>query len=359
MKKETLWSKGRFIALAMFMLLIAVSIFAVYSSILKRPVLITHNKVKNLAVFRSHTEPLWAVQFGSDGTLLASGGVDSTVKIWRRDSGSVVHNLKHPIGVTTLCYSPDGKWLATGSYDAVVRIWNTEKGNIEKSFNGHKGTVWSVMFSPDGKTIASSGEDRTIKLWNAETGQLTTTINAHSLNIWKVRFTPDGRWLISSSFDQTIKVWDVANGSLLKTLMGHTEAVVGLDVSPDGTLLASGSDDATIKIWDLNSGKLIRTLSNGSGHVYSVAFSPDGKQLVSGSRDKDNLGEAFQNIIGDTDGNKGVSMQIWDVESGQLLETLAEHANDVMDVDYSRDGKWIAGASTDKTVSLWKTGTKD
>ncbi|HEV7332675.1 MAG TPA: WD40 repeat domain-containing protein [Flavisolibacter sp.] len=355
MKRRTPGFKSKTILLSFLALLIALAIFALYNSILKKPTLKTRNLVQSVADFREHKAQLWAVQFHPQGDLIASGSVDNTVKIWRKDSGIIVHNLKQPMGVTTLCYSPDGGRLATGSYDAVVRVWNTKSGVIEKEFKGHGGTVWSVVFSSDGKMLASCGEDKTVKVWNAETGGLLKSITAHELNIWKVRFTPDASRLISSSFDQTIKVWNVADGSLLKTLSGHTQAVVGLAVSPDGKLLASGSDDATIKIWDMASGKLLRTLPNGDAHVYAVAFSPDGKRLISGSRDKDNLGEAFQNFIGDTDGNKGISMQLWDVQSGELLETFAGHANDVMDVCYSPDGVWIASASTDKTVQLWKT----
>jgi WD40 repeat protein len=47
-------------------------------------------------------------------------------------------------------------------------------------------------------------------------------------------------------------------------------------------------------------------------------------------------------------------MRLWDVQTGDLLQTMAEHYNDVMDVCYSRDGKWIVSASTDKIARLWQ-----
>ena len=88
-------------------------------------------------------------------------------------------------------------------------------------------------------------------------------------------------------------------------------------------------------------------------HVQAVAFSPDDKRLLTGGRDKATIGEFLQNFIGDSKFNKGVSARLWDVETGKLLQTFSSHANDVMDVAYSHDGKTIATASADKTVEVW------
>ena len=50
--------------------------------------------------------------------------------------------------------------------------------------------------------------------------------------------------------------------------------------------LASGCDDNTINIWNLQTGELLSTLKGHSGTVYSVAIAPEGKILVSGSADE-------------------------------------------------------------------------
>ena len=66
---------------------------------------------------------------------------------------------------------------------------------------------------------------------------------------------------------------------------GHTNYVKSVAISPDNKKIVSGSSDKTIRTWDLESGNLINTL-NGYGEVLSVAISSDNKKIVSGSGDK-------------------------------------------------------------------------
>lgn len=346
--------RGKIILWIIILAGLALPAYVIYALLFKKSDEVNSGLVKPVAAFREHKEQLWAVRFGLQDSIIASGSVDSTARIWKRDSGNVLHILKHPVGVTSLDFSPNGTQIVTTSYDGTVRVWDWMNNKTLLELKGHEGTIWSVVFSPDGKSIASSGEDKIIRLWDAASGNLIKTFTGHTRNIWKVRFSPDGKYLFSSGFDADIKVWDIATGSLLRTMSDHSEAVVGLAISPDGKLVASGSDDKTIKLWDFNTGKLIRTMKTDDAHMYAVAFSPDGKRIISGSRDKDNLGEAFQNFLGDSDGNKGVSMRLWDVETGKLLQTMSEHYNDVMDVSFSQDGKWIVSASTDKIARLWQ-----
>ena len=304
------------------------------------------------SVFTGHQGIVTGVRFDRGDSLIISGSVDSTIKLWEPTSGRLVHQINHPGGISYLDLNKDAQYIVTGSYDRKVRLWNTN-GTLLKEFAGHQGTVWTVAFSDDATKIASSGDDAEIRIWDIASGQLLRTLKGHDRIVWSVKFSPDGTMLASASFDFTVKLWNVADGKVLWDNRQHTETVVDLAFSHDGRILASTSDDKTIKLWNVNEKSLIRTMKVAE-HVQAAAFSPDDTRLMTGGRDKPMIGEFLQNFLGDSKMNKGVSARLWDVKSGKLLQTFTSHANDVMDVAYSHNGKLIATASADKTVEVWR-----
>ena len=55
-----------------------------------------------------------------------------------------------------------------------------------------------------------------------------------------------------------------------------------LQASPDGKLFATASADKTVRIWDMASGECLQTLVGHTSHVPTLAWTPDGTKLISG-----------------------------------------------------------------------------
>ena len=72
----------------------------------------------------------------------------------------------HTDMVTSVAFSPDGTTLASGSRDNTVRLWDAKTVKRKQIFAGHTDMVTSVAFSPDGTTLASGSDDGTVLLWN-------------------------------------------------------------------------------------------------------------------------------------------------------------------------------------------------
>jgi WD40 repeat protein len=344
--------KGRRKLFIILPLLIIVGVLAYYQLLYKSE-RVDNGIAKLVLIFDKHKDIVTTVRFSPGDSLMVTSSVDSTIKVWKSASGEVATELKQNSGIAYMDLSNDGNFAVTGSYDSTVRLWSIADGSLIREFKGHSGTVWTVAFSIDGKRIASGGNDGVVNIWDVETGKLLHKLQGHKRIVWSVKFSADGARLASSSFDFSVKLWNVEDGKLVWDNKEHEETVVDIAFSHNGKLLASTSDDKTIKLWDVAAQKLIRTMKVAE-HVQAVAFSPDDKRLITGGRDKPMIGEFLQEIFGDSKFNPGVSARLWDVETGNLLQTFTKHANDVMDVAYSSDGKWIATASADKTVELWE-----
>ena len=294
------------------------------------------------------------IAYSPDGTRLA---VASSIGIWMYDAqtGEALDLLTgHTGDVLSVSFSPDGTTLASGSRDRTIRLWNAETGEHLHTLIGHTDAVNSVSFSPDGNTITSGGDwdDTTIRLWNAETGEHLRTLKGHTSRVSSVSFSPDGTTIASGSWDNTIRLWDMVTGAHKQTFTGHTDGVNSVSFSPDGATITSGSGDDTVRLWDVATGTLKATLIRNEDMdrrddweqvpiriqgVNSVVFSPDGTILVSGDHDH--------------------TVCLWDVATGILKSILTQHQDSVLSVSFSPDGTILASGGNDGIVKLQDVAT--
>lgn len=250
--------------------------------------------------FEAHECPLYAVEWSPDGSKLASGSSDRTVKVWDAATGNELHKFKDHEAQGSkpglnLCesgsvgWSPDGTMLASGSSDKTVRIWDVASGRELHALKGHKTKVYIVAWSPDGARLATGDGAGLLKVWDPFSGIELHTLEGHRRMIGYIDWSPDGAKLASSSYsDGKLIVWDVASGRKRHTLdPGGPGLINGVYTwNPDGIRLVSDGEDtlnggSTVKVWDVDSGseRECHKIEDGD-EVWSCGWSSDGTLLV-------------------------------------------------------------------------------
>jgi WD40 repeat protein/serine/threonine protein kinase len=293
--------------------------------------------------FKGHTEAVQGVCWSPDGKRIASGSGDKTVKVWDALTGQEKLSFQgHTSSVFSVCFSPDGKQIASGSDDRTAKVWDALTGQEKLSFKGHKTAVYTVCWSPDGKRVVSGSLDNAmVKVWDAETGQEALTLTGHSKSVYSVCFSPDGTLIASSGGDRTVRVWDGLVASKALAFEGHQSQVTHFACSPNGRWLASAGgvweyparySAGELRLWDLHTGALLHRLAGHSSGVTCVGFSPDGRYLASGSGVWDTVSKRYT----------GGEIRLWDPATGAPLGSFEGHDSSVLCLAFSPDSRFLA-----------------
>lgn len=266
--------------------------------------------------------------------LVGTGLLDKSVRLW-----DVMHRKplpgKEPLtlsgDVRAVEFSPDGNLAIALTEDKKgwlidVMNWELARQDFAEFQSRPLSAAWSAIHS----VVLVGCEDRTAVLWDPATNQHRGEPILHNGPVNAVQFHPSGDEFLTASEDRTVRIWTMTRKRQRRELEAGNP-VTALAVSPDGRQLVAvhGRD---LSVWSTDRLKRVAEIRDKTSTTYSIAFAPDGRTV----------------LLGDTD-----SARLWDARTWKPVGLEMPHTDRILSVAYSRDLKWLATASADRTARVW------
>ena len=277
-----------------------------------------------------------AVAFSPDGRRLAAAGSGGVVRLWQLSAPGDRELVLRGPEIVWAEFSRDGKKVVTAGsrLDHAVRVWDAQSGSAITPWIPHPSAARFASFSHDGTRVLAFGEGKTAQILDAATGRPTVKPLQHPKRPIDGAWNADGTEVAVACDDAAGYLWDTADAYL--RVFRHTNGVLAVALSEDGRLLATGGRDQMVQVWQLPSRSLVTAPLPQAGVVHQLRFNGDGSRLaVSCEQDATHA-----------------CVELWEVAAGKLLGTL-QHRNSLRSVEFSRDGRRIATAGSDRTARVW------
>ncbi|KAI5793511.1 hypothetical protein FPQ18DRAFT_170335 [Pyronema domesticum] len=356
--------------------------------------------ITGLQFLKSSTDNEDDMRDAADGDgFIISTGKDTLIKLWDLSTQHCVKtHVAHHGECWTMAVMPDERGCVTAGNDGEMKVWSIDTEGLGSRASSDtdcivdQGTLYrqirdratAVKFHQDGNYFAVHGADKNVEVWRIrgaeevqkalkrkrkrkeakgekveEEGIAVATIGdifvSHTVVRtggkvksvdWAVKprsKSSDPEQLLVSCTNNSLEFYDIEKAKEKKNaevpdynklysveLPGHRTDIRGLSLSTDDRMLASASN-GSLKIWNIRTGACIRTFE--CGYALCCSFLPGDKIVVVGTK----TGE----------------VEMFDVASSQLLETIQAHEGAVWSLQVHPDGKSLVTSSADKSAKFW------
>ncbi|KAG5990960.1 hypothetical protein E4U52_004103 [Claviceps spartinae] len=319
----------------------------------------------------------WALGVSPDLSGCVTAGNDGEIKIWALDAdglaassrrvevSATVHFL-HDRGTlhrqskdrtTEILFHPQRDYFAVHGLEKSVDIWRIKsEAEVRKSLarkrqrRRQKEKQKDDKAQIDGTEVAEDADEDVSK---AEIGDVfvqyvivRTGGKARSID-WAASSSQKDLQLLVATTNNQIEYYSIPTKDKLERkkkkndipdyvralsveLPGHRADIRALALSSDDKMLASAAN-GSMKVWNIRTQTCIRTFE--CGYALCCAFLPGDKVVIVGT--------------------KSGELQLFDVASASLLNSVQAHEGAIWSLSVHPDGRSVVSGSADKTAKFW------
>uniref|UniRef100_A0A8C9SZR1 Guanine nucleotide binding protein (G protein), beta 5b n=2 Tax=Scleropages formosus TaxID=113540 RepID=A0A8C9SZR1_SCLFO len=205
-----------------------------------------------------------------------------------------------------------------------------------RTLKGHGNKVLCMDWCKDKRRIVSSSQVRPFR-WRRHEHAVTMPCTW----VMACAYAPSGCAVACGGLDNKCSVYPLSldkNENLAakkKSVAMHTNYLSACSFTNSDMQILTSSGDGTCALWDVESGQLLQSFHGHSADVLCLDLAPSetGNTFVSGGCDK--------------------KANVWDMRSGQCIQSFESHESDINSVRYYPSGDAFASGSDDATCRLF------
>ncbi|KAL2715846.1 angio-associated migratory cell protein [Vespula squamosa] len=323
------------------------------------------------------------------GKFAVTGGEEDKAYVWDTTSGEIILNcIGHKDSVIFAEFNFDETYLATGDMSGVIQLWRlNDKSSV---WNYNMGDATWMKWHMAANVLLAGSVDGEVFMWKVPDGDCKV-LQGYGYRAEAGVILPDGKRLTVGYEDGTIRVFDLKTNNMLSCIpsnIGHTATITALDCYLDNNLILSAAVDGKTILSMSHTGKIISILQDlnseqetdmkdsDSNWIETVAFCKDPGFQVAATGSLN--GEIFiwdiskQILRHKIEQESGISKVLWkgitsllfsggldgilrcfDARSGQCLQLLTGHSEDILDLYIAEEGQIVLTTSDDSTARIF------
>jgi len=276
-----------------------------------------------------------------EGKLLLSVTLNGNINLWSGEFAKTGINMPsrvvegHKCAITSLAYSQKSKCLLSGDSDGVFGFWKDNNGYLNaRAVKFSSGSVIDIKESADGNAYALYVYGMLFKLHTTNYTQLISIkLDPSPLKIAASRVNPNQVYVL---FEEGKLL--LYEGDKIKEKYQVEKKATALEINDDAGEIYIGDKKGIIHIHSLKDLKEIGNVTEYTNEITCLEYHPASKKLAASDRLK--------------------LLYIYDIAARKLIgNAMSGHSGAVWRVTWSPEGKFLATASLDFSVTVWDATT--